>query len=78
MRKRIKRRTEVSPAIVKKTDRSQSRDSSRYSCRSSNGRSLSNRKEMRKTWSDSDFENKRGLACSRNYDPKREKRCLTL
>jgi hypothetical protein len=55
---------------------SKSRESSRNSSKSSNGRSLSNTRERKKTWSDSDFKNKRGMACSRDYNPKRQKRCL--
>jgi hypothetical protein len=49
---------------------------SRGSRKGSKSRSRSNRRERKKTWSDSDFKANRGLGCSRDYDPKREKRYL--
>jgi hypothetical protein len=52
------------------------KDNSKGSRKGSKSRSLSNRRERKKTWSDSDFKANRGLGCSRDYDPKREKRCL--
>jgi hypothetical protein len=39
-------------------------------------RSFSNRRERTKTWSDTDFAEARGIKCSRDYDPRREKKCL--
>jgi hypothetical protein len=56
--------------------KNESRDSSEKSNGSSRSRSVSNRRERKKTWSDTDFKAKRGIDCSRDYDPKREKRCL--
>jgi hypothetical protein len=52
------------------------KDNSKGSRKGSKSRSLSNRRDRKKTWSDSDFKANRGLGCSRDYDPKREKRCL--
>jgi hypothetical protein len=39
-------------------------------------RSFSNRRERTKTWSDTDFMEARVIKCSRDCDPRREKRCL--
>jgi hypothetical protein len=39
-------------------------------------RSFSNRIERTKTWSDTDFAEARGIKCSRDYDARREKKCL--
>jgi hypothetical protein len=39
-------------------------------------RSFSNKRERTKTWSDTDLAEARGIKCSRDYDPRREKKCL--
>jgi hypothetical protein len=55
---------------------SKSRGTSATSGDSSRSRSASTRRERKKTWSDTDFKAKRGLDCSKDYDPRREKRCM--
>jgi hypothetical protein len=55
---------------------SRSRGTSATSGDSSRSRSASTRRERKKTWSNTDFKAKRGLDCSKDYDPKREKRCM--
>jgi hypothetical protein len=61
-----------------RTDSKGQRTNSKYRSDSQNKRprSFSNRRERTKTWSDTDFAEARGIKCSRDYDPRREKKCL--
>jgi hypothetical protein len=61
-----------------RTDSKGQRTNSKNRSESQNKRSrlFSLRRERIKTWSDTDFAKARGIKCSRDYDPRREKKCL--